>query len=272
MAGHFYPGDPTELIGLVDGLLATALASRRDGAPGGETVGAAIPGEAVAYVVPHAGYAYSGPTAARAYAHLRRCAGRVRRVVLIGPSHRVRLTGIAVPSAAAWATPLGEVPVDAAGARELAAAGLAAVDDAPHAREHSLEVQLPFLQRVLPAPVPILPLAVGVAAPPDVAAALTATVTDATVLLCSTDLSHYQPDAAARRQDARTARAILDRAPERIGPADACGRHALRGLLRWAADRDLRPELLHRCTSAETAGDPARVVGYAAFAMATAIR
>jgi AmmeMemoRadiSam system protein B len=251
VAGFFYPGEPAALAGSVDAMLAAAPPGPR----------------APAYVVPHAGYAYSGPAAARAYAGLRGKAADVRRIVLLGPSHRVPLAGCAVPAARAWATPLGELPVDVAGARGLFAAGLAALDDAPHAREHSLEVQLPFLQRVLPAPVPILPVAVGEGPPARLAETLAAAVTDGTVVLCSTDLSHYQPEPVARRQDARTVQAILDLAPERIGPRDACGRYALRGLLHWAAREGLRPRLLQLCTSADTAGDPDRVVGYAAFAL-----
>jgi MEMO1 family protein len=252
VAGRFYPGRTDELAALVDALLAAA----------------AVPEEplAEAYVVPHAGYRYSGLTAARVYARLRGHAGEVRRVVLIGPAHYVPLYGSAASARTAWETPLGEVPVDLAAVSTLAAGGLAAVDDLPHEPEHSLEVQLPFLQRVLPAGVPIVPLLVGESRPNDVAVTLVAAVEPGTLVLCSTDLSHYLRLTAARRRDAGTAEAVLGLAPERVGVRDACGVYALRGLLIWAAQHRLRPRLLHLCTSWDANGDPSRVVGYGAFA------
>lgn len=248
-AGRFYPRDPTTLAATVDRLLDAVAV------PDGEPL-------AAAYVVPHAGYAFSGPTAAQVYARLRRHAGRIARVVLVGPAHFVRLAGCAAPASSTWATPLGELPVmDTTGLAEHVT-----VDDAPHAPEHSLEVQLPFLQRALDRPVPILPIAVGRASTEAVAAVLSAIPPEPdTIVLCSTDLSHYldQPTAIAR--DAQTASAIEALAPERIGVRDACGVFALRGLLSWAGAGALRPELLGLATSADTGGGPDRVVGYGAF-------
>jgi AmmeMemoRadiSam system protein B len=148
----------------------------------------------------------------------------------------------------------------------LAQDGHVAVDDGPHVPEHSLEVQLPFLQRALPRSVPILPVAVGSCSVDDVVITLAAAVAPGTVVLCSTDLSHYLELPAADQQDARTARAVLDLAAERIGLRDACGVFALRGLVAWARHAGLHPDLLHRCTSADSTGDRSRVVGYAAFA------
>lgn len=256
VAGQFYPARPEDLAGLVDRLLAGV------DAPDGEPL-------AAGYVVPHAGYRFSGSTAAEVYARIRRHADEVRRVVLLGPAHRVALDGCAVPVAGRWRTPLGELPVDRA-AGVLTARGHAAADDAPHAPEHSLEVQLPFLQRVLHRDVPVLPMVVGVSTMDRVADALTAAV-DAdpagTVVLCSTDLSHYQPDRVAREQDARTARAVLDLAPQRIGRWDACGVYALRGTLVWARRLGLAPRLLRLSTSAESGAGADRVVGYPAFAL-----
>lgn len=250
VAGRFYPRDPGTLAATVDRLLDEA------GAPDGEPL-------APAYLVPHAGYAYSGPTAAQVYARLRPHADQVRRVVLVGPAHFVRLRGCAASPSGTWGTPLGAMPVDLPGAP---VAGLA-LDDAPHAPEHALEVQLPFLQRALGRPVPILPIAVGEAATDAVAACLAAVAAGSgTVVLCSTDLSHYLDQAAATERDARTAAAVEALAPERIGVRDACGAFALRGLLAWAREAGLRPELVDLATSADTAGDPHRVVGYAAFA------
>jgi AmmeMemoRadiSam system protein B len=150
----------------------------------------------------------------------------------------------------------------------LARDGHVAVDDTPFVPEHSLEVQLPFLQRSRLAGLRVLPVAVGQSTVDDLVVTLTAIVEAApdALLLCSTDLSHYQPLDAADTQDARTARAVLDLAPERIGPRDACGVFALRGMVGWARHRKLRADLLYRCTSAQTGGTPDRVVGYAAFA------
>jgi AmmeMemoRadiSam system protein B len=256
VAGRFYPRRADQLAAVVDALLDAA----------------AVPEEeplAEAYLVPHAGYRYSGLTAATVYARLRRHAGEVRRVVLIGPAHHVPLIGLAAPSRTAWGTPLGAVPVDRKTVSALAARGHATVDDVPHEPEHSLEVQLPFLQRVLPAGVPIVPLAVGASRPEELVVTLVAAAEPGTLVLCSTDLSHYLEQAAARRLDDRTARAILDLAPERIGVRHACGVYALRGLLAWAGHLRLRPRLLHLCTSADATGDPSRVVGYAAFAFGT---
>jgi AmmeMemoRadiSam system protein B len=253
VAGRFYPRNPTTLAATVDRLLDAV------DVPDAEPL-------APAYVVPHAGYVFSGPTAARVYARLRCHAGQIARVVLIGPAHFVPLTGCAAPASLVWATPLGELPVEDA-------TGLAdhvEVDDAPHGPEHSLEVQLPFLQRALGRPVPILPIAVGRAAAETVAAVLAAAAAGTgTVVLCSTDLSHYLDQAAATDRDTRTATAIGALAPEQIGVPDACGVFALRGLLTWARSGALRPELLGLATSADTAGDPYRVVGYGAFGLHT---
>jgi AmmeMemoRadiSam system protein B len=255
VAGRFYPAGARALAECVDALLdAVPL-------PAGDTT-------ATGYVVPHAGYRYSGPTAAHAYARLRRDAVGVRRVVLVGPAHYAPLVGCAAPEAAGWATALGRVPIDVDGVRALARDGHVTVDDRPHAPEHSLEVQLPFLQRVLAPYVPVLPVAVGRSPAEDVAGMLVAASAEpGTVVVCSTDLSHYLDRATADARDGRTARAVLDLAGDRIGGRDACGAFALRGFVGWARRADLRVRLLHRCTSADTAGDPGRVVGYASFAV-----
>ena len=249
VAGRFYPGNPTSLAETVDRLLDAVEV------PADEPL-------AAGYVVPHAAYRYSGPTAALVYARLRRHADRIERVVLAGPSHYVPLTGCAVPASRVWRTPLGELPV--ADARGLADHAPAA--DPPHAREHALEVQLPFLQRALGRPVPILPIAVGRAETPAVAEtlAIAAGTEPGTIVLCSTDLSHYLDQPAAVERDAKTAEAMLAMAPERLAVGDACGLFALRGLLGWAAASGLRPALLGLSTSADTGGDPQRVVGYSA--------
>lgn len=248
MAGSFYPADPEELRRSVRALLDSAPPGRDD---------------AFAYVVPHAGYRWSGPTAAHVYARL---AGReFDRVVILGPAHRVPLRGAAVPTAARWATPLGEVDIDTDGARDLVAGGLAAADDAPHAPEHSLEVQLPFLQFLGFSRV--LPVCVGVAPVDAVAALLAAVAGPGSIVLCSTDLSHYLTQEQARAADSRTVAAIERLEPGGVGDRDACGRYALRGLLAWARDRESAVRVLHRATSGDEGGPRDRVVGYLAASL-----
>jgi MEMO1 family protein len=253
VAGTFYPADPARLTAEVDALLSAA-GSAADPA-----------GRLPALVVPHAGYRYSGPVAAAAYALLR---GRSpARVVLLGPAHFVPLTGSAVPRADEWSTPLGRVPVDRA-ARDLVLAvpGVRAADE-PHAGEHAVEVQLPFLQRAVGPGPAVLPVATA-APPEDVADLLDAVAADPrTLVVASTDLSHYLPDAAARDRDRRTVEAALALRPDLVGPGSACGAHALRGLLAWAGRTGRTPAVLAYRTSADAGGDPHRVVGYAALAL-----
>ncbi len=252
MAGTFYPGDAELLRATVHRLVdAVEL-------PPGEPL-------AAAYVVPHAGYQYSGPVAAHVYARLRTHAEELERVVLLGPAHFVRLAGCALSTMDEWLTPLGAVPLDTAARDALLDASDAVADDAPHEPEHSLEVQLPFLQG-LPAVPPIVPIVVGSSTVDEVARVLAAAATPDTVVLCSTDLSHYHDHPTAQRLDRRTVDAVLDLDPDRIGPRDACGVYALRGLVGWAARTGLRPRLLDRRTSTDTGGEPSRVVGYAALA------
>jgi MEMO1 family protein len=255
-AGAFYDADPARLAATVDGLLDHA-APAVDGA------------RPVALVVPHAGYVYSGPVAASAYAPLRPHAGALRRVVLLGPSHFVPVRGMAVPTAAVFATPLGEMEVDVAACLQ-AAAGSAevAVADGPHAQEHSLEVQLPFLQRLLDDQATVVPLAVGGAsadAVADVLDLLAADGADDTLVVVSTDLSHYLDHDTATRHDRATARAVVRREPDAIGSRDACGAVPLRGLLAWALRRGLEATLLDLRTSGDTTGGRRQVVGYGAF-------
>jgi AmmeMemoRadiSam system protein B len=254
VAGSFYDAHPQRLAATVDTFLADACPP---------PAGSARP---TALVVPHAGHVYSGPVAASAYATLRPHTDDIRRVVLIGPSHFVPLRGMAVPAAAAFATPLGDVPVDVAGCVRLAGAveGVQ-VSDRPHRQEHSLEVQLPFLQRLLPGGVALLPVLVGGAAAEDVAAALDATVAAGDLVVVSTDLSHHLDADTARRRDRATAEAVVRRDPGAIGARDACGAVPLRGLLVWARRHDLSVRLLDLRTSADTAGGRRQVVGYGAF-------
>lgn len=255
VAGRFYPADPAALAALVDGLLAEAPRARQDVRP-------------VALVAPHAGFRFSGPVAATAYAHLAPWHAEITRVVVLGPAHFAPLRGIAVPAADAFATALGPIAVDAE-ARTIAA-GLpgVVVDDEPHAGEHAIETQLPFLIRTLSSAVPVLPVVVGNTSARAVAALLAALLeTPGSIAVVSTDMSHYLHAAQARERDAATAAAVLARNSDTLQPADACGFHPLCGLLRHAVDRDLDVELLELATSADTGGDPRRAVGYGAFAL-----
>lgn len=252
VAGLFYPAEPDALSAKVDDLLAAANGRSR--------------GAAHAIVAPHAGYVYSGAVAATAYGAAAARAAEIRRVVLLGPPHLVPVRGAAVPAADAWATPLGVVPV--AGDLRVAALGAGAVaDDLPHAREHSLEVQLPFLQRLLRHEFSMLPVAVG-EMPTRAAADLVAALWGAadTLVVVSTDLSHYLDEAAARVSDRATSEAVLRLRPELIGARAACGYRALRGFVEHARRTGLAIELLALGTSADTSGDRTRVVGYGAFA------
>ncbi|HTJ36866.1 MAG TPA: AmmeMemoRadiSam system protein B, partial [Dactylosporangium sp.] len=206
----------------------------------------------------------SGPTAAHVYGRLAERRG-IDRVVLLGPAHRVPLRGAAVPALPRWSTPLGEVKIDTEAARDLVAAGLAVADDTPHALEHSLEVQLPFLQVLGFSRV--LPVCVGVAGADTVAALLSVVAVPGSLVLCSTDLSHYLTQEQAQRVDMATADAIVGLEPDRIGEHDACGRYPLRGLLRWASNLRPTARLLHLATSADEGGPAERVVGYAAVSL-----
>lgn len=243
-AGLFYPASADELGHAIDSLLSGA---RR------------TPAGALGLVAPHAGYAFSGPVAASAFAS----APAAARVLLLGPSHFLPLAGMAVSSAEAWRTPLGEVPVADDLRRGAISAG-AIVDDAPHDRDHALEVELPFLQRTCPDGLEILPVAVGRTAAGEVAdliASLEAFV------VVSTDLSHYFDQETAVLLDAETAKAVVGLRPEGIRDDRACGVFALRGLVEHARRHDLELELIDLRTSADTAGDPSSVVGYGAFAL-----
>ena len=255
VAGTFYPRQPEALLESVRASFAGARPPEPD---------TPVP---KALIVPHAGYVYSGPVAASAYLRLRPGRSEIRRIVLIGPSHRVPLDGLAVPSSDAFATPLGLVPV-ADDARQAALAfPRVTVQDLPHAAEHSLEVQLPFLQVVLDS-FEVLPVTVGRGRPEDVAAVLDALWGGPeTVVVASTDLSHYRPYDEARQQDARTAAAILAADHQAIADIDACGSHALRGLLAAVRDKHLTIEQIDLRSSGDTAGDRDRVVGYGAFAV-----
>ena len=253
VAGLFYPAAPAELKTSVDAHVAAAPLPTA--------------GEPKAIIAPHAGYRYSGATAGAAYRAVADRRGRVTRVVVLGPAHRVPVSGvgIGVTTAGAWRTPLGDVFVDVATCRSLVEDGQAVEADEAHAPEHSLEVHLPFLQRVL-GPVAVVPLVVGRCAARSVADLLDRLWGgEETLVVVSSDLSHYLDDASARRRDRRTRHAILEGRAGDIGPYDACGCVPVAGLILAAVHHDVAPRTLAVATSADAAGDARRVVGYGAF-------
>ena len=253
VAGLFYPGDAGSLRRRLTDLLA-----------GPPPAPDATPPKAL--IVPHAGYVYSGATAARAYRLLAPGRRRIRRVVLLGPSHRVALRGLAVPSAEAFATPLGRVPVDRAAIDRIAGLPGVQVCDAAHAEEHSLEVQLPFLQAVLD-DFSVVPVTVG-AGPAEWAANLVDALWGGpeTLIVVSSDLSHYLDDERARAADARTRDRIIGHATT-LTDREACGARAINGLMRSAAARALEVEAVDLRNSGDATGDRGRVVGYGSFAL-----
>jgi hypothetical protein len=251
VAGRFYPCDPTELRDLVTLLLGQ--------------VPPAIGPAPKALIAPHAGYLYSGPIAASAHAQLLPAREQIRRVVLLGPSHYVAVEGLATSSAEAFATPLGVVPVDVEAVRLARTLPQVRELDAAHEHEHSLEVQLPFLQTVL-ADFTLVPLAVGNAAPEEVSEVLdTLWGGPETRVVISSDLSHYHDSQTARRLDRATAKAIEALKPGGVGEERACGGISIRGLLQVARRRGLRARTMDLRNSGDTAGPRDKVVGYGAF-------
>jgi AmmeMemoRadiSam system protein B len=256
VAGLFYPGDPAQLATQLQQLLAAADAVR----PARDEVSSPK-----AYILPHAGYIYSGPYAALGYSEIAQQADDIRHVVLLGPTHRVAVRGLALPGADALATPLGDVPVWADGAAQLAAFPQVGVSAAVHREEHSLEVHLPFLQTVL-GDFDVLPLAVGMTLPEEVADVLDAVWGGAeTLIVVSSDLSHYLPYQQAQAVDAASLEQIMALGPA-LGHDQACGASPANGLLVAAARRKLVPRQLGAGNSGDTAGDKSRVVGYCAIA------
>lgn len=255
MAGHFYPGSAERLSAEVKRLLAAAPEHRGTAA-------------VKALIAPHAGYVYSGPVAATAFAAVKHLSAAIERVVVIGPAHYVAVRGVVVPTVDAFDTPLGRVPIDRGGMSALSEMPCVIASDTPHAPEHALEVELPFLQVVLRS-FAVMPLLVGDASPEEVAAILERVWGgEETLIVVSSDLSHYLDYDHARRRDHATAAAIEQLDWTRIGPNDACGALAISGLLIQARRRGLGAERLALCSSGDTAGDRQRVVGYGAWAFA----
>lgn len=251
VAGQFYPGDPDRLQKQVSELLANVT-----------TPITSIP---KALIAPHAGYIYSGVVAAAAFATLRNSAQTITRIVLMGPAHYARVRGIAAPMVDAFETPLGCVPVDTKALRAIADVPFVVWTDAPHAPEHALEVELPFLQALLTS-FRIVPLLVGDVRPQDIADVLRRLWGGPeTLIIVSSDLSHYYDYETARRLDAATAAAIERYDWASLSPDQACGCRAVAGLLLEADRCGLEVQRLSLCNSGDTEGSRNRVVGYGAW-------
>jgi len=250
VAGLFYESDRYRLRAQVDSLLAEASSQQ-------ETTPEAL-------IVPHAGYIYSGATAARAYRSLMAHRDKIQRVILLGPAHRVYLNGMAVPSVNSFATPFGEVELDRKTIDRIADMPGVITSDEAHRQEHCLEVQLPFLQSIL-SDFSLVPVLVG-----DCEADIVAAVIDdlwggpETLLVVSSDLSHFHPYDEARQIDAATCGLIIDKFSNLTGE-QACGAHAINGLMRSKNSQSMTVEMIDACNSGDTAGDKNRVVGYGAF-------
>jgi len=254
VAGMFYPGDPRALSAELDELLG-----------GVEQTGPRL-GFPKVLVVPHAGYIYSGPVAARAYDELGAARGIVRRVVMLGPVHRVPVRGLAVPTDEAFATPLGRVAIDRAALEQARRFPQVVASDRAHLQEHALEVQLPFLQRQL-GDFALAPFAVGMASVEEVAQVIDALWGGPeTLIVISTDLSHYHAYGEARAIDGNTLKRIGEFATD-LDHEEACGATPLNGLLAVARKRNLDIKLLAACNSGDTAGGKGQVVGYSSFAL-----
>ena len=254
VAGRFYSADPAALRHEVDELLAAV-----------ETAGEPA---AKAIIAPHAGFMFSGGVAATAYARLRPAAGRIRRVVILGPSHFVPVRGLAASSADWFETPLGRLRVDAGGMATALDSPAVETNDAAHAREHSIETQLPFIQRVLGDDVTIVPLVVGDATPKVIGQVLASLWGDGeTAIAISSDLSHFHDNRTAQDLDRTTARLIVGRRGAELGPDNACGFLPIAGLL-WNAERHgTAVRTLELRTSADAGAPPESVVGYGAFTL-----
>ena len=251
VANMFYTGNPAQLRAEVQSMLDAT---------------SAISATPKAIIVPHAGFVYSGPIAASAYAQLIPAKNKIHRVVLLGPCHRVALSGLATSSADYFETPLGSIPVDRELSDQLVRLPQVQEFDQTHVQEHSLEVQLPFLQQVLD-DFTLLPLVVGDASDRDVHEVLEAVWgDDETLIVISSDLSHYHDYATAQRMDNKTREAIENLDGKHIHYDQACGRNPVLGLLLSARKHHLKVTTLDLRNSGDTAGNKDQVVGYGAWA------
>jgi AmmeMemoRadiSam system protein B len=253
VAGSFYPGSTTELNSSIQAYLDDTEIKPAQSQPR-------------AMIVPHAGYVYSGAIAASAYAQLIPFASQITRVILLGPSHRIPLLGIATSSLDSFQTPFGDIPLDRQLIEQLEQLPFVQTNDDAHLQEHSLEVQLPFLQKILPH-FTLIPLVIGQIEDQQVSEVIeTLWQEENTLFLISSDLSHYLDYERARECDQATSEAIADLTPQKIHYEQACGRSAIAGMLLSARKHHLRVQLLDLRNSGDTAGTKDRVVGYGAWA------
>lgn len=252
VAGSFYPADPNELKTMLEGFIKSVPETDETDVPR-------------AIIAPHAGYIYSGPVAATAYARIIPAHNKFTRVVLLGPSHRVPFRGLAASSASHFSTPLGTIPLDTPGINEVLQLPQVQVNDQAHLQEHSLEVHLPFLQMVLDN-FSLIPLVVGDADPEQVSQVLEKFINDEhTLVVISSDLSHYHDYHTAQQMDRATSQAIEQLDINAIGYEDACGRGPMSGLLKLAQQHHFKVETVDLRNSGDTAGPRDQVVGYGAY-------
>lgn len=250
VAGLFYPDDPTKLRKMVDHFLNDAKTEAK------------VP---KAIIAPHAGYIYSGPIAASAYARLKGSRDSINRVVLIGPSHRVAFRGLAVTRTDYYTTPLGNVMIDRAGVEALIKLPFVEYVEEAHAHEHSLEVHLPFLQETL-ADFKLIPIVAGDASADQVSQALDLVWGGPeTLIVISSDLSHYHNYSTAKKRDQQTSTWIERMEYEKLSPEDACGKVPVSGLLKLIRQKSMAIKTVDLRNSGDTAGDKTRVVGYGAY-------
>lgn len=250
VAGTFYPANPKQLHQMLDNYLEDAQTDAK------------VP---KAIIVPHAGYVYSGPVAASAYARLKKAKDLITRVVIIGPSHRVAFRGLAVSRASVFTTPLGDIPVDQAAVATIVQLPFVEYIEQAHTLEHSLEVHLPFLQEMLD-DFKIVPIVAGDASPEQVGQVIDALWGgDETLIVISSDLSHYHDYATAKKLDKLTSERIEKQQYELLAFESACGRVPVSGLLKVAREKSLTIKTIDLRNSGDTAGDKSRVVGYGAY-------
>ncbi len=251
VAGTFYPDNTYELSAMLDQFLQSVKVTGQ------------VP---KAIIVPHAGYIYSGAVAASAYTLIRPARDKIKRVVLLGPSHKMPLLGLATTNAQNFSTPFGEVPVDRQAIYNITKFPQISIMEQVHANEHSLEVQLPFLQKILNQ-FSIIPLVVGKATPEQVGEILEALWgNEETLIIISSDLSHYNNYKVAKKLDELTTQAIETLSPKKIKSEQACGRIPINGLLHIAKIKKMQVRTIDVRNSGDTAGSKDQVVGYGAYA------
>jgi AmmeMemoRadiSam system protein B len=259
VAGMFYPSGREELLGLLEEYTKRKPAADVPGGTPGKTLG-----EIHGLIVPHAGYEFSGPTAGKAYALLKDSGRQYKRALILCPNHTVFLDRIALDSNDAWETLLGTVPVDSSAVKKLEG-GVFTVNSLPHLREHAAEVQVPFLQFVL-GKIKIVPMVVGLLDGEGVDSAaekITGLLDDETLLVISTDLSHFLSGREAKAVDAETIGRILSL--DSSSELDACGENALKVMMGICRRKRWKPQLVDYTNSGIVTGSNSRVVGYASF-------